>query len=299
MPSAHTATALALAAGALLLGVVLLRRQRSAARCARYWRGKHVCVTGGSSGIGAALAEAAAGYGASVSICGRRAAALAAVKRRVEQRGGRAEAFVLDVRRGGEPRRVLADAEGLLGPVDVLVVNAGVNHEGQPFTALSEERVDAVLETNLRGALACIGAVLPGMLRRRGGQVVAVSSLAAYRGLAGGSVYGATKAALTVFMESLRIELYGSGVRCTTVHPGFVATPAIEKLDHPKPFQVSAVEAAEYILRAAAAGATHYGFPWVMEHVVMRFAVAVPTSLYDFIMSRSVPEAYTAAGAPR
>ena len=112
---------------------------------------------------------------------------------------------------------------GALGPTTTLIANAGgaLTAEAGAFSAT---QLAAVVDLNLIGVANCIEAVLPGMLARRAGHLVAVSSLAGYRGLPGSAAYSAAKAALTNMMESLRIDLCGTGVDVTVIAPGFVRT---------------------------------------------------------------------------
>jgi NAD(P)-dependent dehydrogenase (short-subunit alcohol dehydrogenase family) len=120
--------------------------------------------------------------------------------------------------------------------------------------------------------------------------LVLISSLAAYRALPGGALYGATKAALNYLAESLRIELqllHNHAVHLTTVCPGFVDTPAIAGQRHWKPFCQSPEAAAEHIIQALLGEREHYGFPWIMEQVVMPIARILPTSMYRWLMKKS------------
>lgn len=175
-----------------------------------------------------------------------------------------------------------------VAPVDVLILNAGINHAGKPFLALERADVDAVLATNLQGVVRLLRLALPSMLASRKGRgsatVCVVSSLAAYRGVPGGTVYGASKAAVTALVEALRVEMYDKDVDVVAVHPGFVDTDAIRALHHPKPFMMGEERAARETLGAVVRGEGHYGFPWVMEHAVMRVARWLPESVYEFVM---------------
>lgn len=118
------------------------------------------------------------------------------------------------------------------------------------------------------------------------GSVCVVSSLAAYRGVPGASVYGASKAAVSALAESVNIELLAAkrDLRVVAVHPGFISTPAIANLTHPKPLLLSSPQAAELILDAIACNQRHYGFPWLMEHIVARFQQVLPSPLYEYLM---------------
>lgn len=166
------------------------------------------------------------------------------------------------------------------GKIDILIANAAINNNGQYFAKLSLEQIDKVIETNLRGTILLIHSVLMNMLRQNSGHIVGISSLAGYRGLPMGSVYGATKAALSNMLESLRIELYCTNIHITTIHPGFIDTPAIQGMKHPKLFLLDAETAAKMISDAIAQKRYTYGFPWVMEHIVMRFVQYLPETVF-------------------
>lgn len=174
--------------------------------------------------------------------------------------------------------------------VDIVILNAGINQNDQPFPALDIDRIDAIIDTNFRGTVRTVHFLLPALIQRRSSATVCVvSSLAAYRGVPGASVYGATKAALSCFCESLAIELKALDVDVNVlcVHPGFIDTPAIEGLDHPKPFVMSARRAARTVVDAiqSRTRSSAMGFPAVMEYVVMPFAAIVPSRLYNAILA--------------
>lgn len=273
---------------ALLFLIISLLRVIPHLRVKRLSRlsNKHVWITGASQGLGLSLARVALRHGARVSLTARNESRLA----RAVADLGRHEAVAGipgDVSDAGAMRAAKERAEYVHGPVDVLVANAGVNNGGLPFMSVTDDVVDAVVATNYLGVIRTFRACLSGMLSRQSGVLCAVGSLAGYRGVPGASVYGGTKAAVQVFCESLRVELVGSGVRALCVAPGFVETPAIEDLDHPKPFLVSSDFAAEVVLDACMSawlfpGDT--GLPWVMDNVIMRVSSAVPAGLYELIL---------------
>jgi NAD(P)-dependent dehydrogenase (short-subunit alcohol dehydrogenase family) len=269
---------LVLLARVLYLSIPSIRRRR----IRRALRGKHVWVTGGSQGLGFSIALCAFRAGARVTLTSRS-------PRRLADAAGAIDSSVLYVTADvGADRATLraafAQVEEGHGPVDVVVANAGINHAGRPFIALDDDEIEAVLATNLLGVVRTFACALPAMVSRRDGVLCAVSSLAAYRGVPGASVYGASKAGVTTLCQSLAVELIGTGVAVSCAHPGFVDTPAIADLDHAKPFQMSADHAAEIVLDAIARRVCHVGFPWIMENVVLRFSRALPSPLYDWIM---------------
>ncbi len=225
------------------------------------YAGQTAIITGASSGIGRALAVALARQGCRVGLTARRLQALEETAEAVRTVGGLAEVATADIGDRDQVREAFQSLEKALGPVDLLVANAGV---GVP-TTLEPINVEAIEETfrvNVLGVIYAIDAALPGMLKRGRGQVAAISSLAAYRGLPGESAYCASKAAVNAYMEGLRVQVRGRGVALTTVCPGFVKTPMTAPNTFAMPFVLEADAAAEKIVRALLRRPKVYNFPW-------------------------------------
>ena len=187
--------------------------------------GKVVVVTGGSRGIGLAVARAFVGRGASVLITGTKEAPLAAAARELESaaRGGAVIGQLADVRAYEDVERMLETAAARLGGIDVLVNNAGVGVFA-PVSTMSVAQWHEVLETNLTGVFHCCHAALPHLRRRGGGWIVNISSLAGTNPFADGAAYCASKAGLNAFSESLMQEVRHEGIRVAYVMPGSVNT---------------------------------------------------------------------------
>ncbi len=185
--------------------------------------GKAAVVTGGSKGIGLAIARMLAEHGAAVTIGARnRDEVDAAVLELKGSRSGRAHGVACDVRRSEDCERLIAEAVQAFGRLDVLVNNAGIG----VFTSVeetSEETWRAQLATNLDGAFFCARAALP-LLKRQGGWIVNIGSLAGKNAFAGGAAYNASKFGLLGFSEALMLEVRHAGVRVTCVMPGSVGT---------------------------------------------------------------------------
>jgi short-subunit dehydrogenase len=182
----------------------------------------HVAITGASSGIGEALAREYLAAGAQVTLVARRRQQLDAVAAAAAP--GSTHVAVADL---GDPERAgawLAGAEAALGPIDVLVNNAGTDIVA-PIESIPIERAEQLLRLNLFTPLRLIHAVLPSMRERRSGTIVNVASSAAHSHLRGMAYYSASKAGLAAASESLRAELAPTGVRVCTVYPGPVHTP--------------------------------------------------------------------------
>lgn len=172
-----------------------------------------VLLTGASRGIGQALARALASRGCELGLVARNEAELDELAASLPGRGH--QVLVADV---GDRGAVQAAAERF-GRTDVVVANAGVADYG-PYAALDPEAEERMTRVNWLGTLYTVRAVLPGMIERRRGHVVVISSGAALRTFPEAAVYGATKAAQRGFSEALRHELHGTGVSVTTVYPG-------------------------------------------------------------------------------
>jgi short-subunit dehydrogenase len=143
------------------------------------------------------------------------------------------------------------------------------------------EMVETTFRVNTLGVVYCFAAVTPEMLRRKSGHLVAISSLAGFRGLPGESAYCASKAAVNVYLDGLRIHLRGTGVRVTTVCPGFVKTPMTEKNTFHMPGLMDAPTAARKIVRAIRSGRKVYAFPWRL-HLLVKLSRWLP----DWVMAR-------------
>ena len=181
-------------------------------------------VTGGGRGIGAAVARALTGRGLAVTVFARTRAEL----ERIVQARGAALAVAGDVRREEDVARLVAEHERVLGPVDVLVNDAGILVRG-----LAEDTSPAafreVLDVNLTGAFLCARAVIPGMKARRRGRIVNVTSISGTLGTAEASAYNASKWGLVGLTKCLAEELRAHGVQCVAVSPGSVDTAMLRK----------------------------------------------------------------------
>ncbi len=178
----------------------------------------HVLITGGSRGIGEAMAREFAKVGARVSLTAR---TTEAIEQLALEFGGRA--FTADLLDPASVDALIDEVEREAGPIDVLVNNAGL--EGHAWFHESDNEVNRqIIHLNLEAPIALTRNVLPGMIERGRGHLVFTSSLAGTTGYPGMSVYGATKAGLSNFVASLRMELAGTGINTTVVAPGPVDT---------------------------------------------------------------------------
>jgi 3-oxoacyl-[acyl-carrier protein] reductase len=197
-------------------------------------QGRSALVTGGSRGIGRAIAVRLAKLGAKVAICGRDEAALGATLAALQGIGGPAHAQIANVTRAEEISKLLADTEAAIGPLAILVNNAGIGLFG-PVEEQSEADWDRVLNTNLKSVFLVSRAVAPGMMRRGRGDIVNISSLAGLNAFAGGSIYCASKWGLQGLTACMAEDLRGHGIRVSAVCPGSVATDFGAGRDKKKP----------------------------------------------------------------
>jgi len=241
-------------------------------------------ITGASSGIGWELAKVLAAQGCKVGLVARRRELLEQLAAEIEAHGGKAAAAAADVGEREQVLKAIHDVSGRLGPVDLLIANAGVGAPLllEPMNVAAQEKMFRI---NTFGVVYAIEAVLPEMLRRGRGHLAAVSSIAAYKGLPGESAYCASKAAVNIYMEGLRIQLRGRGIAVTTICPGFVRTPMTAVNDFWMPFLLEADEAARRIVRALGRRRKVYNFPWQMAWL-MRLTSWLPDWMFARVMAK-------------
>lgn len=194
--------------------------------------------------------------------------------------------YPLDVTDEGALARAAGDFVGRFGAPDLVIANAGI-----ATGTLSEDLSDVaklrrVLDVNVVGLAATLAAFAPAMRRAGRGTLAGIASVAGFRGLAGNGAYSASKAAARLWMESLRTELYGSGVSVVCVCPGYIDTPLTRVNRFRMPFLLSADAAAPKIARAIAAKRRLVVIPWQMALVSVPLRV-MPGWLFDRFASRA------------
>lgn len=238
------------------------------------WRS--AIVVGASSGIGAAVARRLAAGGTRVALVARRGDELRRVA--AELPPERATVRVHDVRDAADVPALWDDVEAELGPVDMLVYAAGLLTPVAPHEYTFEKDRE-MLVVNLLGAVAWCDQAAVRMEAARRGCIVGISSVAGDRGRRGAPVYGASKAGLTTFLESLRNRLSRAGVNVVTIRPGYVDTAMTHGVDGLF-WLVSADRAAEIVLRHARAGRSrdrHVPARWGLVSLVLR---TIPSRLF-------------------
>lgn len=254
--------------------------------------GRTILLTGAARGIGRATAFALAGQGYRLGLIDRDAAGIGEVGDALRATAAGVVAEAVDVRDREALRGAVEQIEAVAGPTDVLVACAGV---GAIATALDLDAASlrAMLEVNVLGVAHAIEAVLPGMIARRAGQIVGISSVAGYRGLPWMPGYSASKAALSTYLEALRPALKRRGIRVTTVCPGFVRTALTESTPFRRPLPMLEPEqAARHIVRAIEKHPRDYVFPW-NARLGMGLLRRLPNRVFDWLMDQAGPKALT------
>src|SRR5689334_13655925 len=240
-------------------------------------------ITGASSGIGKGIALEIAARGAHLGLLARREDLLNEIIS--EAKNVKAVAASADVRDAKAVREAADRFRKELGPIDILIANAGIGTANH-IVSLTPEHAANVIGINVLGAVNSVAAVLPGMVERKRGRLVAISSLAAYRGLAKSAAYCASKAALTAYFESLRIDLRNSGVGVTIIHPGFIKTALTSGREARMPYLMELEVGVKKIVGAIEREKAIYAFPWQLATIV-RASMLMPSAMYDWIAARN------------
>ena len=244
---------------------------------------KTVFITGASSGLGRGLALHYANHGAVVHAAARRKDELA--KLASEAPSGSIVPVPLDVQDHDALVAAIRAAEAAGGgALDMIIANAGI---GQPTSArkMDWKVVRKIMDVNVTSACVTIAAALPKMVAQNHGHVVAVSSLAAFRGMPGNASYCASKAALHIWMESVRVDLGKTKVRTTTIYPGFVRTEMTAGNKHHMPFLMELDDAVKVMTKGLARGAGTIAYPLPMV-AITRALGAIPRGLYEPLAGR-------------
>ena len=183
-------------------------------------------------------------------------------------------------------KSLAAEVEEKFGPIDVLIANAGT-HIPTSVEKFDAAQYEKIMRVNFFGQLNCIEAVLPGMIERKSGHIVGVASVAGYRALPKAGAYGASKAALIHFLDSIRFDLIEHGVDVTVVNPGFVRTPLTDKNDFEMPYLMEVEPAAKTMLAGIEKRKFEVHFPKVFT-CQLKLMRIIPFSLYYQIIKRLV-----------
>jgi short-subunit dehydrogenase len=250
------------------------------------WHGKTIFLTGASSGIGEALAVALAKKGAVVGLAARRKDLLEKIAKDCEKAGGTARVFAVDVTDENAIQRAVDEFIHEFAHIDILIANAGIGGNNAETRDLNPLAVKKVIDINLLGAVNAVHAVLPGMKRRNSGHIVAISSLAGFRGLPKSAAYSASKAGMTAFFESVRLDVKHLGIDVTIIQPGFIKTPLTAGRTSKMPFLMELDDAVPLFIRAIERRKKFAAFPWQLATIV-RAGKIMPAWLYDRIAGKA------------
>ncbi len=242
-----------------------------------------VVISGASSGLGLALAQHYLRQGAVIAAFARRADLLQALS---QQFPNQVHCYPLDVR---DATAILAAAHDFMaraGVPDIVIANAGVSRGTLTEYAEDVHAFQQVMDINVLGVVKTFQPFVAAMRAAKKGRLVGISSVAGFRGLPGSEAYSASKAALISYLESLRVELYGSGVKVVTICPGFIKTPMTDVNTYSMPFLIEADDAALRIARVIDLGKSFAVVPWQMG-LVGGLLKLLPNWLYDRAFSKA------------
>jgi short-subunit dehydrogenase len=250
------------------------------------WHGRTIFLTGASSGIGEGLALALAKKGAVIGLVARREAMLRELAEKCEKAGGVARALPADVTDPSAIAEVFQKFINEFSTIDILIANAGIGGNDKSTRTYDPASVKKVIDINLMGAVNAVHAVLPKMLEQGHGHLVAISSLAGFRGLPKSAAYSASKAGMTTFFESVRLDVKDKGIDVTIIQPGFIKTPLTAGRTHRMPYLMELDDAIPKFLNAIEKRKKFAAFPWQLATIV-RAGKFMPAWMYDRVAGRA------------
>lgn len=242
-----------------------------------------VVLSGASSGIGLALARHYLERGAIVAALARRGDLLQSLSAEFPEK---VFCYALDVRDAAALRQAALDFMARVGVPDIVIANAGVSRGTLTEYVEDEEVFQNVMDINVLGMVKTFQPFLVPMREANRGTLAGIASVAGFRGLPGSGAYSSSKAAAITYLESLRVELYGSGVKVVTLCPGYIKTPMTDINTYPMPFILDADAAAKRMARVIERGAAFAVVPWQMG-VVGWVMKRLPRWLYDRLFAKA------------
>jgi NAD(P)-dependent dehydrogenase (short-subunit alcohol dehydrogenase family) len=242
-----------------------------------------IVITGASSGLGLALARHYLSDGAVVAAIARRGELLHEL---VAEFPNQVHVYALDVCDAAALQRAADDFIAKAGQPDIVIANAGVSAGTLTEYAEDLDVYQRVMDINVLGMVKTFQPYVAAMRDARHGTLVGIASVAGFRGLPGAGAYSASKAAAISYLESLRVELHGSGVQVVTICPGYVKTPMTAVNPYPMPFILEVDEAARRIARAIDRRTSFAVIPWQMG-IVGWLLKRLPRWVYDRLFARA------------
>ncbi len=239
-----------------------------------------VIISGASSGLGMALAKHYSKFGATLGLIARNKQPLEALS---DELPG-ASFYGADIRNSQAMQSVAREFIQRYGCPDIVIANAGVSRGTLTENVEDGEVFKSILATNVNGMVNTFQPFIVAMRASGQGSLVGIASVAGYRGLPGGGAYSASKAAVITYLESLRIEMFGTGISVITVCPGFIVTPMTMNNPFRMPFILTAETAAKNIVRIIKRKKTYAVIPWQMA-IFARVLKILPNFIYDRLLA--------------
>ena len=243
------------------------------------FNGKSILITGASSGIGKALTKELSYYNCRLFLAARRKILLDEIADNLSKTNSNIFTFECDVSEKQSVSDLFNQIKNKTDFIDIAILNAGVGHN------MKVENFDSkyawqIFGTNVLGLIYCIEQLLPDYLREKRGTIAGVSSLADNRGFSESGFYCASKAAATIYLDGLRVELRSHGVKVITIKPGFVKTPMTDKNDFKMPLLMPVEKSAKIILRGLEKEKSIIQFPLPLV-IGSKLVGALPTFIYE------------------
>jgi len=242
---------------------------------------KHILITGANSGIGAALALKYATSGTFLYLSGRNKERLAKIEKQCAQKGATVSAKVVDVKDHAKMQEWISSIKQL----DLVIANAGISAGTGGEGGEEYKQIKEILDINIYGVINTIDPAINVMRQQGFGQIAIIASLAGYRGIPSSPAYCASKAAVKVYGEAMRVNLQKENIALSVITPGYIVTPMTAVNDFYMPFLMKADKAADIIIRKLRNNPARIAFPWPLYFVVWLIS-ALPPCLIDPIMAR-------------
>jgi len=248
---------------------------------------KVVLITGASSGIGYSLAKSLPKESCSLALISRRKNLLDQLASEIKNKINEVRTYACDVGKINDVRNIYQQIKNDFGKIDVAILNAGTSHRAD-IKNYSYDIAKRIFDTNVFGIINFIEQLIPDFIERKEGMIVGVSSLAESRGFPRSGFYNASKSAVSLMLESLRIELRPYGIKVITVKPGFVRTPFIDKNEFFMPSIVNVDKAVQIIINGLKKEKKIIQFP-LTTVVGSKIVKLMPDWLFDYLMSKPLP----------
>jgi short-subunit dehydrogenase len=243
--------------------------------------GKNILITGASSGIGLELAKRIAAEKCNLALLNRRVEITGELAKTLSIDDSKVISVKCDVSNRDEVIKAIDGVKNNFGKIDIAILNSGVSIHS-PVENFNSENAKQMFDVNVTGMMHCIDALLPEFINNKSGVIVGISSLADGRGFPRSGVYCASKAAVTIFLESIRVELKKYNVRVITVKPGFIRTPMTKKNEFKMPFLMDVDKAAGIILNGIKKEKRIIQFP-LPTVIATKLLRIIPNSVFEFI----------------